>query len=180
MHDTCVTQKCSAAYNDTIDTIQLHQISESSSPWYLLITTTTLHSLSKFHRTMWSKFTFAAFVITLITHSKKFTVVHAQTLLQPRDTLSSQSNSTQDEILCRDYLASLSSANISDTYSDSGANLEHTIVARTNPRRRNPRRKKHDPPLRTSRPVNYIIVSPAHADNSVLLSSIMYTGSTQT
>ena len=105
---------------------------------------------------MWSTFAFAAFVITPLAHS---TVVQAQAL---RDTLPSQSNSTQDEILPRDYLASLSFANTSDTYSDSGASLERTIEAR------NPQ------------PVTYVIFSLVRADNHLLFSSIMYTAYTQT
>ncbi|KAF8723206.1 hypothetical protein AX14_009404 [Amanita brunnescens Koide BX004] len=134
-----VTQKCSAAYNDTIDNlislIRFHQFSESSLPWYSLITTITCTLYPNFTAlsSMWSKLAFAAFVLTLLTHSKKFTVVQAQTLLQPRDALPNQSNLAQDEILPHDYLTSLSFANTSDTYLDSEANLEHTIVARKNP-----------------------------------------------
>ena len=172
-----VTQRCSAAYNDTIDNlislIRFHQFSESSLPWYSLITTITCTLYPNFTAlsSMWSKLAFAAFVLTLLTHSKKFTVVQAQTLLQPRDALPNQSNLTQDEILPHDYLTSLSFANTSDTYLDSEANLEHTIVARKNP----PQPLTRHPP-----PVNYVVVFPARADDGLLFSSIMYTGSTHT
>jgi hypothetical protein len=74
---------------------------------------------------MSGKFASAAFVAALFA-IPIFTVVQpAQAHLQPRDTVPTQKNSTQDHILPRDDLTS-TFANTSDTYS-AGAKLKRTL-----------------------------------------------------
>jgi hypothetical protein len=75
---------------------------------------------------MSGKFAFAAFVAALFAFPR-FTAVQAQAHLQPKDTLPTQNNSTQDYILPRDDLASTS---LNNTYSASGAKSKRTLVAR--------------------------------------------------
>ena len=70
------------------------------------------------------KFAFAAFVAALFAHSR-FTAVQAQAHLQPRDTLPTQNNSTQDHILPHDDLDSTFFANTSAP----GAKSKRTLVA---------------------------------------------------
>lgn len=74
---------------------------------------------------MSGKFAFAAFVAALFA-LPRFTVVQAQAHLQPRDTLPTQNNSTQDHILPCDDLTS-TFANTSDT---TGEKSKRTLVAR--------------------------------------------------
>ena len=73
---------------------------------------------------MSGKFAFAAFVAVLFAHSR-FMAVQAQAHLQPRDTLPTQNNSTQDHILPRDDLDSTFFANTSAP----GAKSKRTLVA---------------------------------------------------